>query len=86
VPTIWNGVLPQFEQAPQDISHLRSVVVGGSAVAPSVMRERPRTRPLSLPLDGRLLGGGSRALFQLGHPPGEDGDLGGADGAGRAWD
>lgn len=38
VPTIWTGVLGALEAAPQDISHLRSVVVGGSAVPPALMQ------------------------------------------------
>ncbi|MEU7630987.1 long-chain fatty acid--CoA ligase [Nocardia sp. NPDC049220] len=38
VPTIWGGVLAGLDANPQDISHLRSVVVGGSAVPPSMMR------------------------------------------------
>ena len=38
VPTIWNAVLAQLERAPQDISHLRSVIVGGAAAPPSMMR------------------------------------------------
>jgi fatty-acyl-CoA synthase len=38
VPTIWNGVLAQLERAPQDISHLRSVVVGGATAPPSMIR------------------------------------------------
>ncbi|MBO0854953.1 MAG: long-chain fatty acid--CoA ligase [Nocardia sp.] len=38
VPTIWGGVLAQLEAQPQDISHLREVVVGGSALPPSMMR------------------------------------------------
>ncbi|MEU7765430.1 long-chain fatty acid--CoA ligase [Nocardia sp. NPDC049190] len=38
VPTIWGGVLAGLEANPQDISHLRSVIVGGSAVPPSMMR------------------------------------------------
>ncbi|MBF6061578.1 long-chain fatty acid--CoA ligase [Nocardia terpenica] len=37
VPTIWGGVLAGLEAHPQDISHLRTVVVGGSAVPPSMM-------------------------------------------------
>lgn len=32
VPTIWTGVLGQLSAKPQDISHLRQVIVGGSAV------------------------------------------------------
>ena len=32
VPTIWQGVAAQLKAAPQDISHLREVVVGGAAV------------------------------------------------------
>jgi fatty-acyl-CoA synthase len=31
VPTIWQGLLQQLEAHPQDISHLREVLVGGSA-------------------------------------------------------
>ncbi len=31
VPTIWQGVAAQLKAAPQDISHLREVVVGGGA-------------------------------------------------------
>lgn len=38
VPTIWSGMLAHLETHPQDISHLRTAVVGGSAVAPAVMR------------------------------------------------
>ncbi|MGV9674921.1 long-chain fatty acid--CoA ligase [Nocardia sp. NPDC003482] len=38
VPTIWGGVLAGLEANPQDISHLRTVVVGGSALPPSMMR------------------------------------------------
>ncbi|KAA9149271.1 long-chain fatty acid--CoA ligase [Amycolatopsis acidicola] len=37
VPTIWQGLLQQLEAHPQDISHLREVVVGGSAAPPSMM-------------------------------------------------
>ncbi|MFE3542448.1 long-chain fatty acid--CoA ligase [Nocardia sp. NPDC059177] len=38
VPTIWGGVLAALAAQPQDISHLRTAVVGGSAVPPSMMR------------------------------------------------
>ncbi|MGW4741581.1 long-chain fatty acid--CoA ligase, partial [Nocardia xishanensis] len=38
VPTIWGGVLAGLAAHPQDITHLRAVVVGGSAVPPSMMR------------------------------------------------
>lgn len=38
VPTIWGGVLAALAAEPQDISHLRTAVVGGSAVPPSMMR------------------------------------------------
>ncbi|MFL6089340.1 MAG: long-chain fatty acid--CoA ligase [Aeromicrobium sp.] len=38
VPTVWTGVLAQLETHPQDISHLRHVVVGGSAVPPAMMK------------------------------------------------
>ncbi|MTD56956.1 long-chain fatty acid--CoA ligase [Amycolatopsis pithecellobii] len=37
VPTIWQGLLRQLETHPQDISHLREVIVGGSAAPPSLM-------------------------------------------------
>jgi fatty-acyl-CoA synthase len=37
VPTIWQGLLQQLEAEPQDISHLREVVVGGSAAPPAMM-------------------------------------------------
>ncbi|WP_280503097.1 long-chain fatty acid--CoA ligase [Nocardia farcinica] len=38
VPTIWGGVLAALSAEPQDISHLRTAVVGGAAVPPSLMR------------------------------------------------
>lgn len=37
VPSIWSGVSALLDSAPQDISHLREVVVGGSAVPPSMI-------------------------------------------------
>ncbi|MEC3975297.1 long-chain fatty acid--CoA ligase [Amycolatopsis sp. H20-H5] len=37
VPTVWQGLLAHLDANPQDISHLREVVVGGSAVPPSLM-------------------------------------------------
>ncbi|MEU6645221.1 long-chain fatty acid--CoA ligase [Saccharomonospora sp. NPDC046836] len=37
VPTIWQGLLQYLDGKPQDISHLREVVVGGSAAPPSMM-------------------------------------------------
>ncbi|MBB3663520.1 MULTISPECIES: long-chain fatty acid--CoA ligase [Prauserella salsuginis group] len=37
VPTIWQGLLQHLEANPQDISHLREVVVGGSAAPPAMM-------------------------------------------------
>jgi fatty-acyl-CoA synthase len=37
VPTIWQGLLQHLEANPQDISHLREVVVGGSAAPPALM-------------------------------------------------
>ncbi|MGQ4596788.1 long-chain-fatty-acid--CoA ligase [Nocardia sp. R6R-6] len=37
VPSIWGGVLAALAAEPQDITHLRAVVVGGSAVPPSMM-------------------------------------------------
>ena len=39
VPTIWSGVSALLDAKPQDISHLRSVVVGGAAVPPSMIRK-----------------------------------------------
>ncbi|MFE5288879.1 long-chain fatty acid--CoA ligase [Nocardia sp. NPDC056611] len=38
VPTIWGGVLAGLQAQPQDISHLRTCVVGGAAVPPSMMQ------------------------------------------------
>lgn len=38
VPTIWGGVLGALASAPQDISHLKSVVIGGAAAPPAMMR------------------------------------------------
>jgi fatty-acyl-CoA synthase len=38
VPTVWTAVLAELEANPQDISHLRSVVVGGAAVPPAMMK------------------------------------------------
>ncbi|MFH5208728.1 long-chain fatty acid--CoA ligase [Antrihabitans spumae] len=37
VPTVWLGLLQHLDANPQDITHLRNVVVGGSAVPPSLM-------------------------------------------------
>lgn len=37
VPTIWQGLLSHLDANPQDISHLREVVVGGSAAPPALM-------------------------------------------------
>ncbi|SDX00920.1 fatty-acyl-CoA synthase [Amycolatopsis xylanica] len=37
VPTVWSGLLAHLDANPQDISHLREVVIGGSAVPPSMM-------------------------------------------------
>jgi fatty-acyl-CoA synthase len=37
VPTVWQGLLQHLDANPQDISHLREVVIGGSAVPPSMM-------------------------------------------------
>jgi fatty-acyl-CoA synthase len=39
VPTIWQGLLGELEATPRDISSLRSVVIGGSACPPALMRE-----------------------------------------------
>ncbi|MEU3274751.1 long-chain fatty acid--CoA ligase [Saccharomonospora sp. NPDC006951] len=37
VPTIWQGLLQYLDAKPQDITHLREVVVGGSAAPPAMM-------------------------------------------------
>ncbi|WP_328604591.1 long-chain fatty acid--CoA ligase [Amycolatopsis sp. NBC_00345] len=37
VPTIWQGLLAHLDANPQDITHVREVVVGGSAAPPSLM-------------------------------------------------
>ncbi|MBM7366262.1 long-chain fatty acid--CoA ligase [Gordonia hydrophobica] len=39
VPTIWQGVSALLDAKPQDITHLRSVVVGGAAVPPSMIKK-----------------------------------------------
>jgi fatty-acyl-CoA synthase len=38
VPTIWQGLLAQLEQKPQDLAPLARAVVGGSACPPSLMK------------------------------------------------
>ncbi|TQF74008.1 long-chain fatty acid--CoA ligase [Rhodococcus spelaei] len=38
VPTIWQGLHLHLEQHPQDISSMKEVLIGGSAVPPSLMR------------------------------------------------
>lgn len=38
VPTVWNSLLAHLSTHPQDISHLREVVVGGSAAPPALMK------------------------------------------------
>lgn len=38
VPTVWHGVLAYLDAHPQDIGHLRDVVVGGAAVPPALMK------------------------------------------------
>ncbi|MFJ2756416.1 long-chain fatty acid--CoA ligase [Nocardioides sp. NPDC087217] len=37
VPTIWSGVLAHLEGIDQDISHLKTVTVGGAALPPAMM-------------------------------------------------
>jgi fatty-acyl-CoA synthase len=37
VPTIWSGVLAQLEGTGQDISYLKTVIVGGAALSPAMM-------------------------------------------------
>ncbi|WP_341257057.1 long-chain fatty acid--CoA ligase [Gordonia malaquae] len=39
VPTIWAGVSAMLDAKPQDISHLREVVVGGATVPPSMIKK-----------------------------------------------
>ena len=39
VPTIWQGVSAQLDANPQDISHLREVIVGGAAVPPAMIKK-----------------------------------------------
>ncbi|MFJ9180653.1 long-chain fatty acid--CoA ligase [Streptomyces sp. NPDC102360] len=38
VPTIWTGLAARLAAHPQDITHLREVVVGGSAMPPALMK------------------------------------------------
>jgi fatty-acyl-CoA synthase len=38
VPTIWQGLLTHLTDHPQDISHIRQLVSGGSACPPSLMK------------------------------------------------
>jgi fatty-acyl-CoA synthase len=38
VPTIWQGLLAHLEDHPQDLSHIRQLVSGGSACPPSLMK------------------------------------------------
>lgn len=39
VPTIWQGVSALLDAKPQDISHLREVIVGGAAVPPAMIKK-----------------------------------------------
>ncbi|MCF8609984.1 long-chain fatty acid--CoA ligase [Gordonia sp. HY285] len=39
VPTIWQGVSALLDAKPQDITHLREVVVGGAAVPPAMIKK-----------------------------------------------
>jgi len=38
VPTIWSALLAELQARPQNISHLRTCVVGGAALPPAIMR------------------------------------------------
>ncbi|MFF9213281.1 MULTISPECIES: long-chain fatty acid--CoA ligase [unclassified Streptomyces] len=38
VPTVWTGLAARLATHPQDITHLREVVVGGSALPPTLMK------------------------------------------------
>lgn len=38
VPTLWQGLLTELDARPRDVSSLRTVVVGGAACPPSLMR------------------------------------------------
>ena len=67
VPTIWSGILARLEEHPQDISHLREVVVGGSAVPPAMMRAFEERHGVKI-----LHGWGmteTSALGSVAHPP-----------------
>ncbi|MER0246422.1 long-chain fatty acid--CoA ligase [Streptomyces sp. HSW2009] len=39
VPTIWQGLLAELDARPREVASLRSVIIGGSACPPSLMRE-----------------------------------------------
>ncbi|WP_246159553.1 long-chain fatty acid--CoA ligase [Nocardioides antri] len=67
VPTIWAGLLARLEEHPQDISHLREAVVGGSAVPPAMMRAFEEKHGVKI-----LHGWGmteTSALGSVAHPP-----------------
>ena len=67
VPTIWSGILARLEEHPQDISHLREAVVGGSAVPPAMMRTFEEQHGVKI-----LHGWGmteTSALGSVAHPP-----------------
>jgi fatty-acyl-CoA synthase len=67
VPTVWSGVLARLQQHPQDISHLREAVVGGSAVPPALMKAFEERHGVKI-----LHGWGmteTSALGSVAHPP-----------------
>jgi fatty-acyl-CoA synthase len=69
VPTIWTSVLDELKRTPQDISHLRAVIVGGSPLPPSLMRAYEQQHDVRL-----IHAWGMTELSPLGsvaHPPAE---------------
>jgi fatty-acyl-CoA synthase len=67
VPTVWSGILARLEEHPQDISHLREAVVGGSAVPPALMKAFEERHGVTI-----VHGWGmteTSALGSVAHPP-----------------
>ncbi|MVU79094.1 long-chain-fatty-acid--CoA ligase [Nocardia sp. ET3-3] len=73
VPTIWGGVLAALQAHPQDISYLRTCVVGGAAVPPSMMRAFEERHHVKLLHAWGMTE--TSPLGSVGHPPaGAEGD------------
>ncbi|APB01685.1 long-chain fatty acid--CoA ligase [Nocardia seriolae] len=73
VPTIWGGVLAGLQAQPQDISYLRTCVVGGAAVPPSMMRAFEERHHVKLLHAWGMTE--TSPLGSVGHPPaGVEGD------------